>query len=142
MVYSQLQAHLRGRAEMLLSGQIDRMVEDYVFPLPVYLHTSRLVIQSADHARLIFSHLRDALVDRGVVALRPSIAAVDLPRDGRFRVWVDWHEIALPMDATRVSQAVYYCRQTDQGTRTEMVNYTHLSIPELNRQIAALALSA
>ena len=118
------------------------MVEDYIFPLPVFLQTSRLVIRSPDHARLIFSHLREALLERGVVALRPSISAVDLPRDGRFRVWVDWQEIAFPADGTRISQAVYYCRETDLGLQTEMVNYTHLSMPELNQQIVALALSA
>lgn len=142
MLYSQISKHFRDRAELLLSGQFNRMITGYVFPLPVFLHSSRLVLQAPDHAMLILAHLRAALVDRGVVALRPSVSAIDLPSAGRFRVWVDWHEIAFPPEATRISQAVYYCRATKLGPQTEMVNYTHLSMPELNRQFEALALSA
>lgn len=142
MLYSQIASRLRQRAELLLSGQIDRMVRDFIYPLPVFLQDNRLLITSPDHARLIFGHFRAALVERGVVMLRPTISAVDLPRAGRFRVWVDWQEIAFPAEASRISQAVYYCRTTDLGLRTEMLNYTHLSMPELNERFQALALSA
>lgn len=142
MLYSQIASHLRHRAELLLSGQIDRMIPDFAYPLPVFLQDSRLLITSPDHASLIFSHLRTALVERGVVMLRPTISAIDLPRAGRFRVWVDWQEIAFPAEASRVSQAIYYCRMTELGLQTEMLNYTHLSMPELNQQFQALALSA
>jgi hypothetical protein len=142
MLYSQITDHIRRRGELLLSGQFDQLVKDIVFPLPVFFPTIRLVIQSPDHARLIFSRLRSAFLDQGVVALRPRVSAVDLPRAGRFRAWIDWHEIALPVGANRVSQAVYYCRTSALGPRIEMVNYTHVSTPELNQQVTALALSA
>jgi hypothetical protein len=142
MLYSQITTHLRHRGELLLSGDIDGMLGDFVFPLPIFLNAHRLLIQSPDQARLIFGHLRDAYLDRGVVSLRPSISAVDLPRGGRFRVWADWQEIALPVEGTRVSQAIYYCRMTALGLQVEMINYAHVSMPELNRQFAALALSA
>lgn len=142
MQYSQITSHLRQRAELLLSGQIDRMILDFVYPLPVFLQSSRLLITSPDQARLIFGHLRTALVERGVVMLRPKVSAIDLPRAGRFRVWVDWQEIAFPAEASRMTQAIYYCRTTDLGLQTEMLNYTHLSMPELNQQFQALALSA
>lgn len=142
MLFSQITKHLSARGELLLSGQIDRLVAEYVFPLPVFLHSNRLVIHSTDQAKLVLAHLRATLLERGVVALRPRVAALDLPRAGRFRVWVDWQEIAFPAEATRISQAVYYCRATKLGLRTEMVNYTHLSMPGLDRQFAALALSA
>lgn len=142
MLFSQVSSHLRARGELLLSGQIDQMIANYIFPLPVFLHASRLVVHTPDHACMVFSHLRAMLQERGVVALRPKVSAIDLPRAGRFRVWVDWQEIAVPAEATRISQAVYYFRQTHLGLQTEMVNYTHLSMPELDRQFAALALSA
>ena len=142
MLHSQILSHFRNRAELLLSGQLAGMAADYVYPLPVFLHSSRLLIGSPDHALLVFSHLRAALAKRGVVALRPSISAVDLPRAGRFRVWIDWQEIAFPAEGTRMSQAVYYCKTTELGLRTEMVNYTRLSMPELNQEFATLALTA
>lgn len=142
MLYSQVTSHLRQRGELLLSGQIDRMIADYVYPLPVFMQATRLVITSPVHAWVVFDHLRRALVDRGVVMLRPTVSAIDLPKAGRFRVWVDWHEIAFPAETSRVSQAVYYCRSTSLGLRTEMLNYTHPSMPELDQQFQALALSA
>lgn len=142
MLYSQITAHLETKGELMLSGQFDRLMDSYVFPLPIFLHTSRLVVSAPDQARTVFGHLREALVCRGVVALRPKVSAIDLPRAGRFRVWVDWQEIAFPVEATRVSQAVYYCRDAGIGLQTEMVSYTRLSMPELDRQFAALALSA
>jgi len=142
MLYSQITAHLQTKGELLLSAQFDRLMDSYVFPLPIFLHTSRLVVSAPDQACTVFEHLREALVGRGVVALRPKVSAIDLPRAGRFRVWVDWQEIAFPVEATRVSQAVYYCRDTGIGLQTEMVSYTRLSMPELDRQFAALALSA
>jgi hypothetical protein len=142
MLYSQISTLLRQRGELLLSGQIDQMIYDFVYPLPVFLQSNRLLITAPDHARLIFGHLRAALVARGVVLLRPKISAIDLPRGGRFRVWVDWQEIAFPAEASRISQAIYYCRTTELGLQTEMLNYTHLSMPELNQQFQALAMSA
>ncbi len=142
MRYSQISKHLRQRGELLLSGQIDRLSADFIYPLPLFMQSSQLVITSPSHAWMIFDHLRTALVEQGVVALRPKISAIDLPRAGRFRVWVDWQEIGFPAEATRISQAIYYCRATEPGLRIEMLNYTHLSMPELDRQFAALALSA
>lgn len=142
MLYSQVSSQLRQRGELLLSGQIDRLVADFVYRLPVFLNDTRLVITSPDQAWVIFDHLRRAYADRGVVKLLPKVSAIDLPRAGRFRVWVDWQEIAFPAEATRMSQAIYYCRATALGLRTEMLNYTYLSMPELNPQFEALALSA
>lgn len=142
MLYSQITSHLQRRGELLLSGQIDALVADFEYPLPVFLGTSRLVISAPEQACGIFDHLRKAYIERGVVMLRPTVSAIDLPRAGRFRVWVDWQEIAFPAEASRISQAVYYCRHTALGLRTEMLNYTFLSMPELNGQFEALALSA
>lgn len=142
MLFSLISSHLQRRGELLLSGHVDALVSDFDFPLPVFMGSRRMIISSADQARIIYDHLRKAYVDRGVVMLRPSVSAIELPRAGRFRVWVDWQEIAFPAEATRISQAVYYCRVSKLGVRTEMLNYTHLSMPELNPEFEALALSA
>lgn len=142
MLYSQVLTHLQTKGELLLSGQFDLLTASYHYPLPIFLHSSRLVLHAPDQASTVFRHLREALVERGVVSLRPKVSAIDLPRAGRFRVWVDWQEIAFPVEATRVSQAVYYCRDTGIGLQTEMISYTRLSMPELDRQFAALALTA
>jgi hypothetical protein len=141
-MHSQIAAQLRNRGDLLLAGRIDELLAAYQFPLPVFLPQQRMVLQGPEEARKVFTVLRQALVCSGIAALRPKVTAVELPRAGRFRLWVDWQELALPSGETRTSSATYYCRATPLGPRIEMVNYTHLSMPELNQQFQALALSA
>lgn len=142
MAVSEVAAHLARRGDLLLSGQIDALLATYLFPLPVFLEERLLLVRSAVQARAILDHLRGTLGERGVARLQPKVTAVELPRAGRYRVWVDWQEMAAPFDRTSVSSAIYYCRDTADGTRIEMVNYTRLAHPALNRQIQRLALTA
>ena len=141
-MFHQISAHLRHRADLLLQGRIDELVAAYHCPLPIELGDRRLIVRSVDEGRAMLFLLRTALLARGVVALRPTVVALDLPRGGRFRVWVDWQEVAQSALDTRTSSSVHYCRVTPAGPVTEMLCYTRLSMPELNPQFAELALSA
>lgn len=142
IMFHEVSALLRHRADLLLQGRIDELVSGYLCPLPVDLRDQRLIVRTAAEGRAILSLLRAALLARGVVALRPTVVAIDLPRGGRFRVWVDWEELSLPGRETRRSSVVHYCRVTPSGPVTEMLSYTRLSMPELSPQFAELALSA
>lgn len=141
-MHSQVAAQLRFRGELLLSGRIDEMIDTYLFPLPVFLPTQRMLLHGPKEARAVLSILRRSLLQSGVVALRPQVRAVELPRAGRYRLWVDWQELVMPAAELRISQAIYYCRATELGPRVEMVDYTRLSMPELHQEFEALALTA
>lgn len=141
-MYSQAAAQFRSRGEHLLAGRIDELLQSYIFPLPVFLPEQRMLLTGPEEAVLVFAILRRSMLLGGVVALQPKIRAVELPRGGRYRLWVDWQELVMPSGEMRVSQAIYYCRATDLGPRVEMVNYTRLSMPELHQEFEALALSA
>jgi hypothetical protein len=141
-MHSQVTEHLRCRGDLLLAGRIDELLSAYIYPLPIFLQQQRMIVQGPDEARCIFTILRHALIQSGVVALRPQVTAIELPRAGRYRLWVNWQEHAVPGGEIRASSAIYYCRATPLGPLIEMVNYTHLSMPELNQQFQALALSA
>lgn len=141
-MFSAILSQFRTRADLLLAGDLDQVATCYHYPLPVHLADSLVVVRTPSEARAMLGHLRDQLIARGVVSVRPKIVAMDLPRAGRFRVWVDWTELAIPAEGTRVSSAVYYCRNTPSGLQVEMIDYTRLSMPELNPHFAALALSA
>lgn len=142
VLYSEVSAQFHNRGDLLLSGQFDALLSSYVFPLPVFLPLHRMILRSPEGVRAILGLVRGALIDRGVVAVRPQINAIDLPRAGRFRVWVDWHELAIPAAGTSISSAIYYCRQTESGLQVEMMNYTRQSMPELSTKFSAIALSA
>lgn len=141
-MFQDVSAQLRHRADLLMQNRIDELVSFYQCPLPIELGDSRLIVRTTEEGRSMLSLLRSALLERGVFALRPTVVAMDLPRDGRFRLWVDWTEIAPTLADTRMSSAVYYCRATPRGPVNEMLCYTRLSMPELNPQFAELALSA
>ncbi|WP_295080867.1 hypothetical protein [Tabrizicola sp.] len=141
-MHSQVTSHFRRRGELLLAGRIDELIGSYIFPLPVFLPEQRMLLNGPEEAILVFAVLRRSLLQEGVVALQPKIRAVELPRDGRYRLWVDWQELVMPSGEMRVSSAIYYCRTTALGPRVEMVNYTRLSMPELHQEFEALALSA
>ena len=141
-MHSQVTSQLRSRGDLLLAGRIDELLSSYIYPLPIFLPQQRMVVQGPEQARTVFTILREALAQDGIVALRPQVRAVELPRAGRFRLWVDWQELAMPGGEVRTSSVIYYCRATALGPQTEMINYTHLSMSELNQQFQALALSA
>lgn len=141
-MHSQVTSHFRRRGELLLAGRIDELIGSYIFPLPVFLPEQRMLLNGPEEAILVFAVLRRSLLQEGVVALQPKIRAVELPREGRYRLWVDWQELVMPSGEMRVSSAIYYCRTTPLGPRVEMVNYTRLSMPELHQEFEALALSA
>ncbi|MDX5350672.1 MAG: hypothetical protein LPJ95_08215 [Paracoccaceae bacterium] len=142
MVYSQISALMLHRGELLLTGRTEELLATYRFPLPVYLRTVRFTLATPERARPVFAVLRQSLLDRGVTALAPRITALDLPRGGRFRVWVDWNEVASCDQPVRLSSATYYCREMPSGPVIEMVNFTRVSMPGLKPQFAALARSA
>lgn len=139
---SEISAHLSRRGDLLLSGRIEALLSTYTFPLPVFLEERLLLIGSEDQAREILAHVRLSLTARGIGTMRPQVTAVELPRGGRYRVWVDWHEIGGAPDGAGLSQAIYYCRDTRDGLRIEMVNYTQLGHRGRNQQIEVLALTA
>lgn len=141
-MHSQVTSHFRRRGELLLAGRIDELIGSYIFPLPVFLPEQRMLLNGPEEAILVFAVLRRSLLQEGVMALQPKIRAVELPREGRYRLWVDWQELVMPSGEMRVSSAIYYCRTTPLGPRVEMVNYTRLSMPELHQEFEALALSA
>jgi hypothetical protein len=140
--YSQVSAFMATRADQMLSGQLEALAASYTFPLPVYLNDQPLVVASAERACAMLCLQRLSMIHRQVVALRPTVNAIDLPRNGRFRVWVDWLELAIPAEGSGRSSAIYYCRSREAGLQIEMVTYTRLSVPELRPQFAAIALSA
>ncbi len=142
VTYSQIIAEMRRRADGLMAGTLDDLVKDYSFPLPVDLMSTRVIVRSREESLAMLALQRKVMLERGITELQPDVTAVDLPRAGRFRVWVDWHEISPGPEGGRVSSAVYFCSGTGGALRIQMIQYLRLSMPELKPQFAALALTA
>jgi len=131
---------LRGRAA--LDGRFEAVLGQYNFPLPMFLEGARTVLASSNDLLPALAILHADLLRRKIIRLIPEIIAIDLPRAGRFRTWVRWQETQADLSAGRISQVVYYCRQTEGALKTEMMDYTLLSNPDLREAILELPLSA
>lgn len=142
VTYSQIIAQMRRRAEGLMAGNLDELVRDYSFPVLVDLQSTRVIVRNPQESRAMLALQRKMMIDRGVTRLEPEVTAMDLPRAGRLRVWVDWHELAPGHEGARVSSAVYFCSIEGAALQIQMIEYLRLSSPELNTQFAALALTA
>jgi hypothetical protein len=140
--YSMISQHMNRRAEWLVAGRLDELVADFVFPVPVELQSTRLIVRSPQEARAMMDLWHHTLQDRGVVSMQSKVVALDVPRGGRFRVWVDYHQVIPGQDPSLFSSVLYYCSKSATGFRIEMLSYPRLSTPELNPQFAALALTA
>jgi hypothetical protein len=141
-MFSHVSDQLTCRARWLLSGRIDEIVAEHRFPLPVDIGPSRLVIRTADEAAMLLRHLGAAYGSHGIRALLPKVTAIDLPRSGRFRVWVDWHAGLMTGPARQIASVIYYCRQVPSGLQIEMVDCTSMLLPGLQPELTALAMSA
>jgi len=133
---------LRSRSACLLAGQLDPVVASFVYPLPIFAASRWIVLGNADQALSFCRHAHAVLCQRGVVALQPKVTAVELPRGGRFRVWVDWYELALPATGTRLTSAIYYMRDGSAGPQVEMIAYQLSRQSDICPQTEELALSA
>ena len=142
IVSSRLKAVLAARGQAVLDGRLGLVTGQYAFPLPVFLEQRQVVIASENVMQRGLAAVREELLSRRIVRLHPDISATELPRTGRFRVWVRWHEISADGTGDRWSDVIYYCREASGITRTEMLHYTQLSMPELRDTFATLAMSA
>lgn len=137
MVISDLEV----RGQSLLEGRLESICQGFTFPLASYLETRQVIVASATDMQPVLARMREELGRRNIVRLAPEISALEMPRGGRFRAWVRWHEISADRQQDRVSDVIYYSRLTETGFRTEMMHYTRLSMPELRDTFASLAMA-
>ncbi len=142
MPHSRISRHFRDQAARLLAGDLHRIEVEYTFPLPIHFPNDLTVAINLDDGCSILAQRRAELIARGIVALIPTVTAVELPRSGKFRVWIDWKEVTAVGEEIPGSSAIYYCRSAATGLQTEMIEYTHLSPPGEPPQQERLARSA
>ncbi len=131
MLQLQIVAHFQAQADQLLAGDLRRFGEMFSLPLPIHAPGGLTVVLDPDGGTDFLNRMRGEWAGRGVVALRPEVSAIELPKGNRFRVWIDWKEIDAAGVEAPGSTVIYYCRKCPTGLRTEMMQYTHLSSPGL-----------
>lgn len=137
-MYRSLMHHLQWRNDLLLSGRYQELSQLYLLPQALYLSGNPWVLRNTADTVAAMACLHQMLRDRQILSRTPVIKAVELPRQGRFRAWVRWDEGSAEPAQSRTSEMVYYFRETPDGPRTEMVEFTSLCLPEF-RQVVRTA---
>jgi hypothetical protein len=114
------------RAGLLLSGCFDALANENLFPYAVYCGDRLMPLTTRQEMLAALEALHLRLTAVGARRLQPRITTLGLPRGKQQRIWVDWE--ATLQDGSRqvVARTVEYLRDTGEGLRGEMTEYTCL----------------
>lgn len=76
--------------ERFVAGQLAEMARSWSFPCPIEVDGQLVVMRSPEVLAAHLADLRAASLAKGLTAMTPRVAAVEMPRNGRFRVWLRW----------------------------------------------------
>lgn len=75
---------------LFVQGRISEMTAYWTFPCPVEVEGQLVVMRDASDLARFFAERRAGAMEAGLTAFEPRIAAIEMPRAGRFRVWLRW----------------------------------------------------
>ncbi len=107
------------------AGEMHELARHHSFPLPVEQDGQLVVFSEPRMFIAALSRIRATLLAGGLTGIRGRLAARELRRDARFRIWVSLDLIypdRIEMAAVRIVQ---YCNLTADGIQIEMVEMLH-----------------
>jgi hypothetical protein len=126
------------------AGNFARVAESFVYPLPVQVENDLIVLNSAGEMAASLSAYHAQNVAQGLAPSHAQVLAIDLPRNGRFRLWVDWvyQPDAGPEHAR--TKNLYYCSAIGNRIQIEMIQYLRVAAkgPVIQTAYAERLLSA
>jgi hypothetical protein len=117
------------RAAALSAGRYDILVEEYAYPLTIYLPHLPPAAASQQSVWGFFQAFHAALVAQGMTTLTARVAAEGLPQGGRKQIWTDWYGEGQGVQRRQVAQTVCYMRTDEAAARTELLEFTRLDLP-------------
>ena len=66
------------------------MASRWAFPCPMEVDGQLVVMRSPEVFEIYLAERRRAALSQGLTAMTPRISAIEMPRQGRFRVWLRW----------------------------------------------------
>jgi hypothetical protein len=126
-MYQSIKSLVNRMARQFNGGQFLDLAEDYVFPLPVQVNGDLIVLHSPADMAAALANYRDQNTAQGLTPSYPQIVAVDLPRNGRFRVWVDWTYTPDAGPEALRTKNLYFCSTIGSRIQIEMVQYLRVA---------------
>ncbi|MCB6179610.1 hypothetical protein LHP98_15925 [Rhodobacter sp. Har01] len=121
-------AQLTTLASQINSGGFHLAARNFAYPLPIFLGNTTTVAETPEQVGALLRQLRVLVRARGYRRLVPRMASVELPRRGRFRVWVDWIGDG-PTGQQPLFRTVCYNHGSAEDNLTQMVRVETLALP-------------
>lgn len=115
------------QADLLFRGDTAAMLTAFDLPLAAQHGDEMLVMATPDQFSDVMAGHRSAVIAVGVTGFRARLTAIELPRRGRFRVWVDLDHLRGDAVDQGADQFVLYCRQVRAEIRVELIDCLRLS---------------
>jgi hypothetical protein len=122
-MYAQSVALTKRIAALFNAGDIAPIADCVSYPLPIQTDGKLTLFRTREDLISALTHYRAQNVAQGFAPSRAQVVAVDLPRKGRFRLWVDWHYDTCDASQRPRTQNIYYCSIIDGQIKVDMVQY-------------------
>lgn len=76
--------------EQFVAGRLHEFARPWTFPCPVETDGQLVVMRSSEALEAYLAERRRTLIAAGLTAMTPRVSAIEMPRKGRFRVWLRW----------------------------------------------------
>lgn len=129
---------MQARMDAFLSGAFPEAASHCDFPLPVDLNGQRFTLSSAVEMVQFLATLAAERRAAGQARTVVQVRSIELPRAGRFRVWVRWQHLDATGQPVDFTDLIYHCRDRGQRIFITAVEATRLSLNQMaqypNRQ--------
>ncbi len=120
-MYKNVSELMQWRVDLLMAERCEDLAREHLFPLVMYQDEQLLVLTSPEEFVDACAKFCSAQRSRKVARIQSRVLAVDLPRHGRFRVWVGYDELDISGDTLHHWEAIHYCREMQSGLKSEML---------------------
>lgn len=121
-MYARVQKFFNQQAGHVSKDQVANFVAAYNFPLPLQLKDSVMVFPTPDSLSRWLGNLFVWLEPRSGETLSFHVAALDIPRRGRFRTWVTIQRWSASGTLLGASTGIYFMRDLGDRLAIEMVH--------------------
>jgi hypothetical protein len=128
--------HIATFSQEFSSGRYETLVAGYSLPLPIYVNRMASVARHPREIWSFFQALHGLLLAHGYAGLSGRVASVELPRRGRFRLWVEWSGLR-EGGADLLFKSLCYNAGSHAEYRTEMFVVEGRGLPNIEQLLQA-----
>ncbi len=102
----------------------------FIFPMPTQIGQHLHIYTTAQELADGYAQLAQAKAQKGLTLFHSRIVAIELPRNNRFRVWIDWLYTDQDGNPATGDRSIYFCSTLRGHAAVEMIQCQPPSNPQ------------